>query len=108
MKITKQKGSNKTTGLCRLQIEGDMTIYQAAEMMEKFLPCWRDYREFELNLSGVGEMDSAGIQLLLVFDRKSEGSGRKACLLDPPEAVSEVLNIYRLDHRFDIQISPRQ
>ncbi|MCI0667323.1 MAG: STAS domain-containing protein [Methylococcaceae bacterium] len=108
MKITKQKGTSKSTGLCRLQIEGDMTIYQAAEMMEKFVPCWNDYREFELNLSGVGEMDSAGVQLLLMFDRKSEGYDKKVRLLEIREAVSEVLNLYRLGQRFDIQTSPRQ
>jgi anti-sigma B factor antagonist len=106
MKISRQKGTNKNSGLCRLQIEGEMTIYRAQEMMEKFTPYWRDYREFELNLSGVSDIDTAGVQLLLMFERMSEGRDKKVRLLSLSDSVSEVLSIYRLSHRFDIQTLP--
>lgn len=103
MKISKQKGSNKRSGLCRLGISGDMTIYSAEEMIQAFLPYLDDYKAFELDLSAVNEIDSAGIQLLLLFDRKSRQAKKKTCLSGLCETVAEVLNIYRLNERFNVQ-----
>ena len=108
MKISKLKGSNKNKGLCRVRIEGEMTIYKAAEIMDKFIPFWREYNQFELDLAGVGEIDTAGVQLLLMFARKSEASKNAMPLLATSEPVSEVLNIYRLSPRFNIQTQPLQ
>ena len=101
MKITKQKGTNKSTGLCRLRVEGDITIYRATEAMEKFVPFWKEYKKFELDLSGISEFDTAGVQLLLMFDRISAAGGQKALLSAVSEPVSEALGIYRLAGRFD-------
>ena len=104
MKVSKLKGSSKSTGLCRLRVEGEITIYKAAEVMEKLVPYWRDYKEFELDLSGISDIDTAGVQLLLMFDRKSGASGKKARLAGESEPVSEALGIYRLAGRFEAQM----
>ncbi len=107
MKISKLKGSNKRSGLCRLGVTGDMTIYAAEQMLKACTPYLDDYKAFELDLSDVGEIDTAGIQLLLLFERKSRQSKKHTRLVDSSEAVNEVLNIYRLSERFNAQALPQ-
>ncbi len=103
MKISKLKGSNKRSGLCRLGVAGDMTIYSAEEMLTTCTPYLGDYEEFEINLSEVSDIDSAGIQLLFLFERKSRQSKKHTRLIDPSESVNEVLKLFRLGERFNAQ-----
>ena len=63
---------------CTLRIDGEMTIYSAAEHKAQLLDHLDGCEELELDLSGVGEMDSAGLQVLLVLKREIERSGRKS------------------------------
>ncbi len=103
MKISKLKGSNKRSGLCRLGFEGDMTIYHAQDMLEVMMPHTEDYKQFELNLSKVEDVDSAGIQLLLMLDLKSREKHGETSIVEPSGSVYEVLNLYRLVERFNVQ-----
>ncbi len=57
---------------CRLTISGEMTIYTAAEQKEKVCEVLDDPRDLEINLSGVNEIDSAGMQILMLA-KKSRG-----------------------------------
>ena len=51
---------------CCITIEGEMTIYTASDLKEKITAVLDDPRELEINLSGVSEIDSAGVQLLML------------------------------------------
>ncbi|MDH3355452.1 MAG: STAS domain-containing protein [Chromatiales bacterium] len=67
MALKRERGSNKTKGLCKLAIDDDMTIY-AIEALKQGLSEEIDiYDRFELNLGAVEEIDSAGVQLLLAL-----------------------------------------
>ena len=52
---------------CRLRIDGEMTVACAANLRDEILAALssRDGAEIEVDLSGVSEIDSAGLQLML-------------------------------------------
>ncbi len=99
MPISKLKGSNKRSGLCRLRINGEMTIYSVEEMAQYLSPIWEGYSKFELDLSKVNEIDTAGVQLLLMLSKKVEQSKTSITMLDCSPPVREVLDIYRLNDK---------
>jgi anti-anti-sigma factor len=81
-------------GLAHLHVEGDMTIYTAAECKEALARSLRDCGEIEINLSGVEEMDTAGFQLLLLAKREAERHGKSLRLVEHSPATLEVLDTY--------------
>lgn len=80
-----------------------MTIYHAQEMLQAITPHTEDYKQFELDLSAVEDIDSAGIQLLLMLDLKSREKHGETSIVEPSGSVNEVLNLYRLVQRFNVQ-----
>lgn len=96
MNITKLKGTNKRNGRCSLQLEGDMTIYKAAENKEQLLEYINDYKEFEFDMSAINEIDSSGIQLLLQFKKKALEEERTIQLSGCNEEACELFDLYQL------------
>ncbi len=80
-------------GLSFLKIEGDMTIYTAAELKAGLMPCITQPGEREIDLSGVSEIDSAGLQLLLLAKREAARHASPLRLTGHSRAVLEVLNL---------------
>ena len=74
-----------------LHIRGDMTIYRAAELKQELLEGLDLPGEHQLDLSDVNEIDSAGVQLLLLAARSARLAGGTLRLLAPSAAVCEVL-----------------
>lgn len=58
-------------GATRLAIDGDLTIYHAAEIKQRLVDGLRAGTALELDLSHIGEMDTAGFQLLALAKRES-------------------------------------
>ncbi len=96
MNITKQKGSDKRSGRCFLQLEGDMTIYNATEFGENLLEYVEDFKEFKLDMSGVNEIDTAGIQLLLQLKNKAQEEERTIQLDACNETLCDLFELYQL------------
>ena len=75
-----------------VRLEGDYTIYRAAELREELLrELARGARRFDL--SGVAEIDSAGLQLLAAVRASVAGGGGVAEFLAPSPGVREVLGL---------------
>ena len=51
----------------------------------------------DFDLSGVSELDTAGVQLLLLVDRQARRNGLRCTWSNPSGAVSEVLELLHLD-----------
>ena len=83
-------------GICRLRVEDDMTIYNAVEFKQVFLANLPGCAEMEINLSGVGEMDTAGFQMLLLAKREAAGHGKNLRLVAHSPATLEVLDLYNM------------
>lgn len=70
-----------------------MTIYNASELKENFFPLLTDSRELEINLANVTEIDSAGVQLLMLA-RKDRAERDQVLKLT--KHSSEVLDVFEL------------
>ena len=63
-----------------LAIEGELTIYRAAELRQALLDGLREDGDLTIDLSGVTEFDSAGVQLLIAA-KKSAAAGARSLRL---------------------------
>jgi anti-sigma B factor antagonist len=82
------------TGLAAVvMIEGELSIYTAAELKPQLYNVLQQHAELELDLSAVSEMDSAGLQVLIATKREAAGSGRVLRLTQHSPAVLEVFDL---------------
>lgn len=85
---------------CELVLDGELTVLTAAEVHARLLVAARA-RTCTVDLAGVEEFDTAGLQLLLAARAESRAAGRRLNLRRPSRAVREVLAVLRLDHRME-------
>ena len=83
-----------------LRIDGEMTIYTAAEHKARLLDHQNYGDVLELDLSDVGEFDSAGLQILLMLKRELERAGGRLRLTHHSRAVFEVLELLNMQPHF--------
>ena len=83
-------------GVCKLRIEGEMTIYQAGEIKRKFVSVLADCREIELDLAHVSDLDSAGLQLLCLLKREATALGKPLRIAAHSPAVIDVIERFNL------------
>ncbi|HSI47483.1 MAG TPA: STAS domain-containing protein [Ideonella sp.] len=87
-------------GQAVLAIEGELTIYRAAELCEELKAAQASAAELEINLAGVTEMDSAGVQLLMAAKKSAQVTQRTLRLVGHSPAVLEVFEILDLAAHF--------
>lgn len=73
-----------------LAVEGELTIYRAAELQPLLLEAVRTHAAPALDLSAVTEFDSAGLQLLLVARREAARLGKALHIAGASPAVADV------------------
>ena len=95
----------KSDGNSRLVVEGEMTIYTAAAQKEEFIALLDRCTELELDLGEVSELDSAGVQILLMLKNETASSGKSLRLVNHSEAVIEVFELLDLSPVFDEQLT---
>lgn len=78
---------------CCLAIDGELTIYSAAELKAGFDALAPACAEIEVDLSGVGEIDTAGLQLMLMAKRIE---GRNIRFVNHSNAVLQLLEMSNL------------
>lgn len=76
-----------------MHIEGELSIYTAAEVKPQLYSALQQNAELELDLSAVSEMDSAGLQLLIAAKREAADRGVTLRLTQHSPAVLEVLDL---------------
>ena len=87
---------NTTDGGTRLTVDGDLTIYHAAEIKQRLIEGIHASKVFELDLSHVGEMDTAGFQLLALAKRESQKLGHAFAIVGHSPAVLDVLEFFNM------------
>jgi anti-sigma B factor antagonist len=50
----------------RVSLSGEMTIYNVAQIKATLAEAMRGYDEIEVDLAGIGDIDTAGLQLMLI------------------------------------------
>ena len=79
-----------------LAVEGEMTIYRAADLKPALLDAVRTQDAPALDLANVTEFDSAGAQLLLVARREAVRLGKRLELRGASPAVRDAFALLGL------------
>ena len=77
-----------------------MTVYEAPEHKRELLTALAEGDRLEIDLSAVDEMDSAGLQLLVLAMREAVKAGKPAVLVAHSAASRHVLDCYQLGPDF--------
>ncbi len=85
-----------TDGVTRLAVDGDLTIYHAAEIKQHLIDGVRGNGVLELDLSHVGEIDTAGLQLLALAKRESAKQAHELHIVGHSLAVRAVIEFLNL------------
>lgn len=81
----------------RLRIEGEMTIYSAAAIAGRIIAAVTESSgAASLDLSQVSDIDTAGLQILLMARKLARARGGLA-VVDPNPRVEALLRLCRLD-----------
>lgn len=83
-------------GRKRLTMDGPITIYEAAAGKKTLLDALAQAKELEIDVSKVTELDSAGLQVLVMVKREALACGKRAKLVGHSPAVTDVLRSYGL------------
>jgi len=83
-----------------MNIEGELTIYRAAELRTALQAALAAGGDLEVDLSGVTEMDSAGVQLLMAAKNSARATQRELRLTGHSAAVLEVFETLDLAAHF--------
>jgi len=80
----------------RLNLEEDLTIYNAFQLKERLLGALNACQELELDLSQVSEIDTSGFQLLAITKREAQRQAKALRLVAHSASVREVLDLYNM------------
>jgi anti-anti-sigma factor len=92
--------SKKKGDLLQLAIEDEMTIYTAALQKNELLGYLDDCQELEVDLSAVSEIDSAGLQILLMLKQEADRGEKNIHLVNHSQAVVEVFELLNVAGHF--------
>lgn len=65
-------GTEHMQTAARVTLSGEMTIYNAAQIKATLAETMRGAAEIEVDLSGIADIDTAGLQLMLIAKRHPE------------------------------------
>lgn len=80
----------------RIALDGEITIYRAADLKTIVLDALRKTRVLEIDLSGVTELDTAGLQVLMLAKQTAAADQRELRLLQHSPAVVEIFEMLDL------------
>lgn len=100
MNISRKKSKDTTT----LVIEGDLTIYYVTQVKDEI---FADYEKLAdkvaLDLQGVTEIDTAGVQLLLFAKKFFATVHRSLVIAKTNESVEAVLGVLDVNTQFSME-----
>jgi len=88
--------SDSTASSNRLAIVADMTIYHAMAQKTQLLDALATTQHLDLDLSAVAEMDTAGLQLLMLVKREAVQHGKSLAISGHSLAVQQILDFCNL------------
>ena len=87
-------------GGATLRLAGELTIYHAADLKHALLPLAAPGGDWALDLSGVTDIDSAGIQVLLAARRTLAARGAQLRLTACGAAAHAAFSLYGMADAF--------
>ena len=86
--------------MSRYPIQGELTIYTAAEEKQKLQVFLDSGMQLEIDLSGVTEFDTAGLQILAALKKEAARRGKDLRYVMHSKAVLEVLELANIAAAF--------
>ena len=80
----------------RIEINGEMVIYGAGVLKGRLLGALEAAAEVEIDLSQVSEIDTAGLQVLVLLKRESLRLGKALRLVTHSAPVIDLLGLYNM------------
>lgn len=79
-----------------LCIQGELSIYRATELKRALLAALTEAASLDIDLSGVTEIDTAGLQLLMLAKKTAQAQQRELRLVAHSPAVTDVFELLNL------------
>ena len=79
-----------------LTLTEDLTIYHAHEQKSALLNALADTDDLELDLMHVGEIDTAGLQLLILLKKEAQRAGKTISIVAHSQSVRAVIDFCNL------------
>lgn len=86
----------RSNGTCRLRLAGELTIYHSAAIKPRLVDALRNHAEVDINLASVSEIDTAGLQLLIMAKLEALAASKVLRLTDHSPAVLEIMELFDL------------
>lgn len=80
-----------------VDLEGELTIHTAAEQAPRLLGALEEKSVLRVRMSGITELDTAGLQLLLLARREADRLHSTVEFLDASTEVRSALAVVHLD-----------
>ncbi|MEI7612424.1 MAG: STAS domain-containing protein [Betaproteobacteria bacterium] len=80
----------------RLSLTEDLTIYHALEQKNILLDALATTSELELDLLQVSDIDTAGLQLLILLKKEAQRAGKRVAIVAHSQAVRSVIDFCNL------------
>jgi anti-anti-sigma factor len=94
--LSEGRSTYSAIGVHTVCIEGELTIYRAAELKPVLLDAVARESVVEVDLSEVSEFDTAGLQILMLAKRTAVAAQRELRLVRHSPAVVDVLQLLDL------------
>ncbi len=95
--VEQEPAEPATGGTVTVSVDGELTIHSAGDRKTELLQALERADRLALDLSAVGEMDTAGLQLLLLLRREAAHLGKAVEVTAVSHVVSDALAIVHLD-----------
>ena len=84
----------------RIPVKQDMTIYHAGAQKQQFLSALALTDSLEIDLHAISEIDTAGLQLLLLLKREAVQQGKNLSVINHSPRVQQVIDFCNLAGTF--------
>lgn len=84
-----------------LNLAGDLTIYEAENIRKNIMDAvFQESKKVEINLAGIDEIDTCGVQVLMLAKRECEKLDKELELVSHSPAVLEMIDVFHLADYF--------
>ena len=89
-----------TGGITRFAPDSDLTIYHATAQKDALIAALDNAQRLELDLTAVSEIDTAGLQLLILIKREARARNKELVISGHTNAVRQVIDFCNLAASF--------
>ena len=98
--MAKVKVTQKRNNTTEIIFSGELTIYHAMEIFQKNIQNIKVKGQVTIKLSGITEIDTSGIQLLIILFKTIKQQSSHYCIESMSDTVKDYINLFNLSAYF--------